>query len=91
MRTTARGTSGAVDGAPPARSSGTSTSTVPATCTSGVRVVLLLANAEEQDAPVLSYATSSKPARTGATTSRPTTRRRQADGYGLVPNNLLWT
>ena len=41
MRTTARDTSGAVDGAPPARSSGTSTSTVPATCTSGVRVVLL--------------------------------------------------
>ena len=42
MRTTARGTSGAVDGAPPARCSGTSTSTVPAMCTSGVRVVLLL-------------------------------------------------
>ena len=41
VRTTARGTSGAVDGAPPARSSGTSTSTVPAMCTSGVRVVLL--------------------------------------------------
>ena len=41
-RTTARCASGAVDGAPPARCSGTSTLTVPAMCTSGVLVALLL-------------------------------------------------
>ena len=47
-RTTARCASGAVDGAPPARCSGTSTLTVPAMCTSGVLVALLLLLADEE-------------------------------------------
>ena len=90
MRTTARGTSGAVDGAPPARSSGTSTSTVPAMCTSGVRVVLLL-DEEERDAPVAVVRNEQQADEDRGDDEPPdNTDADEADGCGLVPNNLLW-
>ena len=74
--------------APPVRCSGASMSTVPAMCTSGVRVVLLL-DEEVRDAhtsskPTMGWTAASRRPRGRPATSK-TTRR---FGCGLVPDNL---